>query len=76
LWSRYTKLTLDDIRQQHDESVRLGTERFLAVDNTTVVGLVEYGFHSPRQQLPWINLLCINSEFNRQGYAKEGFSAS
>lgn len=64
-------LTLDDIKEQHAEARAFQTMRFLVFDHAQCIGLVEYGMYSPRQQLPWINLLCIDAQFNRQGYAKK-----
>lgn len=70
---KQSSLSEQDIITQHDEADEYKTSRFLVVDEDKVIGLVDYGFSSPRQQLPWINLLCIDAKFNYLGYGKKVF---
>lgn len=64
-------LSIDDIRQQHSEAAEYDTQRYLVMDDEQVLALVDYGYSSPLQQLPWINLLCLHADYARKGYAKK-----
>lgn len=66
-------LPLQDIKIQHEQAALYKTERYVVYNDRICIGIVEYGYESPRQQLPWINLLCIDTAFSGKGYAKKVF---
>ncbi|RFA35577.1 hypothetical protein CAI16_08030 [Virgibacillus dokdonensis] len=59
-----------DIVQQHMESKRLQTERYVIQNNGIPMGILEYGMHSPRTNMPWLTLLLIDKKYQGKGLAK------
>jgi hypothetical protein len=57
------KIDEEDIRNEYLECKRLNTERLLVKQNDAYIGLIDYCFENPSDNLTWISLFVIHQKY-------------
>jgi GNAT superfamily N-acetyltransferase len=63
------KIDEEDIRNEYLECKRLNTERLLVKQNDAYIGLIDYCFENPSDNLTWISLFVIHQKYQGNGTA-------